>query len=121
MLYLPRLFVYHSEAAANSEIRATFAIMERRLLRGIMLPAMLASWAFGVWLAVLSGAWTQGWLHAKLALVLVLSGLHGFFAREARSLAQGGAARRSRFYRIINEVPAVILVVIVFLVVLKPF
>ena len=72
----------------------------------IMLPAMLASWGFGLWLAAISGAWTQGWLHAKLALVLVLSGLHGFFAKEARRLAQGGEARAPRFYRIINEVPA---------------
>jgi putative membrane protein len=121
MLYLPRLFVYHAEASPNSEARATFAIMERRLLKGIMLPAMLASWGFGLWLAALSGAWTQGWLHAKFALVLVLSGLHGFFAKEARRLAQEGKARAPRFYRIINEVPAVILVLIVFLVVLKPF
>ena len=121
MLYLPRLFVYHVQAAANSEARATFAVMEGRLLKVIMLPAMLASWGFGLWLAVMSGALTQGWLHAKLALVLVLSGLHGFFAKEARALAQGGKARAPRFYRIINEAPALILVLIVFLVVLKPF
>ena len=98
-----------------------FETMERRLLKAIMLPAMLASWVFGVWLAVDSGAWMQGWLHAKLALVLVLSGLHGFFAKEARRLAQGGAARSPRFYRVINEAPTLILVIIVFLVVLKPF
>ncbi len=121
MLYLPRLFVYHSQASPKSESRATFAIMERRLLKTIMLPAMLASWGFGLWLAVLGGVWAQGWLHAKLALVLVLSGLHGFFSREARNLAQGGEPRSSAFYRIINEVPTVILVLIVFLVVLKPF
>jgi protoporphyrinogen IX oxidase len=121
MLYLPRLFVYHSLAAPNSDARATFVIMEGRLLRTIMLPAMLASWIFGLWLAVLSGAWAQGWLHTKLALVLVLSGLHGFLAKEARNLAQGREPRSSRFYRIINEVPTVILVLVVFLVVLKPF
>jgi protoporphyrinogen IX oxidase len=121
MLYLPRLFVYHSEAAANSETRATFAVMEGRLLKTIMLPAMLASWGFGLWLAVLSGAWAQGWLHAKLALVVVLSGLHGFFAKEARTLARAGEARTPRFYRIINEVPTIILILVVFLVVLKPF
>jgi putative membrane protein len=121
MLYLPRLFVYHVQASPNSEARATFAVMERRLLKVIMLPAMLASWGFGLWLAAISGAWTQGWLHAKLALVLALSGLHGFLVREARGLSQGGEARSPRFYRIINEVPALILVLIVFLVVLKPF
>jgi len=120
MLYLPRLFVYHAQAAPNSESRATFVIMEGRLLKTIMLPAMLASWIFGLTLAVLSGAWTQGWLHAKLAFVLVLSGLHGFFAKEARRLAQGGEPRSSRFYRIVNEVPTAILILIVFLVVLKP-
>jgi protoporphyrinogen IX oxidase len=86
-----------------------------------MLPAMLASWAFGLWLATLGGAWTQGWLHAKLALVVLLSSLHGFFAREARNPAQGGTPRSTRFYRIINELPTVILVLVVFLVVLKPF
>ncbi|MBV9114735.1 MAG: protoporphyrinogen oxidase HemJ [Hyphomicrobiales bacterium] len=121
LLYLPRLFVYHAQASPDSEARATFATMERRLLKAIMLPAMLASWGFGLWLATLGAAWAQGWLHAKLALVLVLSGLHGFFAKEARRLAEAGEPRATRFYRIINEVPALILVAIVFLVVLKPF
>jgi putative membrane protein len=121
LLYFPRLLVYHSQLSANSDTRAVFETMERRVLKVIMLPAMLASWAFGLWLVVLAGAWTQGWLHAKLVLVLVLSGLHGFLAKEARRLAQGGQARGTRFYRIVNEVPTVILVVIVFLVVLKPF
>jgi putative membrane protein len=95
--------------------------MERRLLKAIMLPAMLVSWAFGVWLATLLGAWSQGWLHAKLTLVVLLSGLHGFLSAEARRLAKGGVARSTRFYRVINEVPTVILVLVVFLVVLKPF
>jgi putative membrane protein len=121
LLYLPRLFVYHSELPPGSDARATFEIMERRLLKAIMLPAMLASWGFGVWLATLLEAWAQGWLHAKIALVLALSGLHGFLAGEARRLAQGGQPRASRFYRIINEVPTVILIAVVFLVVLKPF
>ncbi|MBV8427675.1 MAG: protoporphyrinogen oxidase HemJ [Hyphomicrobiales bacterium] len=121
MLYLPRLFVYHAQSAPSSDARSMFATMEGRLLRTIMLPAMLASWGFGLWLATLGGAWAQGWLHAKLAFVVVLSGLHGFFAKEARKLAKGDKPRSPRFYRIINEVPTVILVVIVFLVVLKPF
>ena len=121
LLYLPRLFVYHAQVDPNSAARATFLVMERRLLKAIMLPSMLATWAFGVWLVILGGAWTQGWLHAKVMLVLVLSGLHGFFASEARRLARGGEPRTTRFYRIINEVPAVFLVLIVFLVVLKPF
>jgi protoporphyrinogen IX oxidase len=121
MLYLPRLFVYHARLSASSDARTTFEIMERRLLKVIMLPAMLASWGFGLWLAGLGGAWTQGWLHAKIVLVLALSGLHGFLAKEARRLAQGGEARTTRFYRIINEAPTLILILIVFLVVLKPF
>src|SRR5437899_2131013 len=78
MLYLPRLFVYHSLSAVGSDARATFEVMERRLLKAIMLPAMIGSWLFGIWLAVELGAWSQGWLQAKLALVLALSGLHGF-------------------------------------------
>jgi putative membrane protein len=121
MLYLPRLFVYHSQLSPTSDARATFATMERRLLKAIMLPAMVASWAFGIWLATLLGAWNQGWLHAKLLLVLVLSGLHGFLSAEARRLAQGSQSRPSKFYRIINEVPTLILIGVVFLVVLKPF
>ncbi|MFI5010813.1 MAG: protoporphyrinogen oxidase HemJ [Hyphomicrobiales bacterium] len=121
LLYLPRLFVYHSELPARSEARGVFVTMERRLLKAIMLPAMLASWAFGLWIATLLGAWTQSWLHAKLALVVVLSGVHGFLAREARRLAQGGKARAPRFYRIVNEVPTVILILVVVLVVVKPW
>lgn len=121
LLYLPRLFVYHSQLPLGSGARATFETMERRLLKAIMLPAMLVSWAFGVWLATLLGAWSQGWLHAKLTLVVLLSGLHGFLSAEARRLAKGGVARSTRFYRVINEVPTVILVLVVFLVVLKPF
>jgi putative membrane protein len=121
LLYLPRLFVYHSQLPLGSAARATFETMERRLLKVIMLPAMLASWVFGLWLAASLGAWSQGWLHAKLTLVVLLSGLHGFLSAEARRLAKGGAARSARFYRVINEVPTVILVLVVFLVVLKPF
>jgi putative membrane protein len=121
LLYLPRLFVYHSQVAPDSETAAIFKVMERRLLKAIMLPAMLATWLFGAWLATLSGAWAQGWLGAKLAFVLALSGLHGFMAYEARRIASGGTARPTRFYRVLNEVPTVILIAIVFLVVLKPF
>ncbi|SDR62688.1 putative membrane protein [Rhizobiales bacterium GAS191] len=121
LLYLPRLFVYHSQLSAGSDARSTFETMERRLLKAIMLPAMLASWAFGIWLATLLGAWAQGWLNAKLLLVLILSGMHGFLAREARRLAQGGQPRPTKFYRMINEVPTLILIGAVFLVVLKPF
>ena len=121
MLYLPRLFVYHSQLPANAEARAMFETMERRLLKAIMLPAMLATFVFGIWLATDRGWWLQGWLHAKLTFVVLLAGLHGFFASEARRLAQGGKPRATRFYRIINEAPTLLLILIVFLVVLKPF
>jgi putative membrane protein len=121
MLYLPRLFVYHSQVKPASEASSIFETMERRLLKAIMLPAMLASWGFGIWLATLTGAWTQGWLHVKLLLVIVLSGMHGFLASEARRLARKGEAKGTGFYRVVNEVPTLILVGIVFLVVLKPF
>jgi len=121
MLYLPRLFVYHSQAAAGSEARGMFVTMEGRLLKAIMMPAMAGTWIFGITLATLQGAWGDGWLQAKLALVLILSGLHGFLAREARQLAAGREPRPTKFYRMINEVPTLILIIAVFLVVLKPF
>jgi len=120
LLYLPRLFVYHSQLPEESEARGIFETMERRLLKAIMLPAMLASWGFGVWLATVLHAWGEGWLHAKLALVVLLSALHGFLAREAKRLANGGKARPAHFYRIVNEAPTLILIAVVFLVVLKP-
>jgi protoporphyrinogen IX oxidase len=121
LLYLPRLFVYHSRLPTGSDAKETFVAMERRLLKAIMLPAMLATWVFGLWLAVLLAAWSQGWLHAKIALVILLSAIHGLFAREARRLAEGGPPRAAKFYRILNEVPTLIAIAIVFLVVLKPF
>jgi len=121
LLYLPRLFIYHTQLPVGSQAKALFETMERRLLKAIMLPAMLATWLFGLWLAYLLNAWSQGWLHAKLALVLALSGMHGFLAGEARRLARGEAARRAIFYRIINEIPMLIAIAVVFLVVLKPF
>jgi protoporphyrinogen IX oxidase len=120
MLYLPRLFVYHCQAEPNSKQSETFKAMERRLLRVIINPAMVATWLFGLWLAW-QGWFGAPWLHAKLALVLVLSGLHGFFARWVKDFARDQNRHSEKFYRIINEVPTVILVLIVLLVVLKPF
>ena len=121
LLYLPRLMVYHAEAEGGSATSATFKVMERRLLRGIANPAMVASWVFGIWLAWLLGAWQEGWLMAKLALVLGLSGYHGFCATQVRVFAADANRRSPRFFRIFNEVPALILVAIVYLVVVKPF
>ena len=121
MLYLPRLFVYHTEAEPGSKQSETFKVMEWRLLRGIINPAMIATWALGLWLAWDSGAYSQPWFHAKLALVVILSGVHGFFARCVREFAEDRNTRPQRFYRMINEVPTLLMIGIVILVVVKPF
>jgi len=121
MFYLPRLFVYHVDAPAGSPQSETFKVMERRLLNAIINPAMAATWIFGLWLAWEIGAYREGWLHAKFAVVLVLSGLHGILARRRREFAEDRNTRSGRYYRIINEVPTLCLVAIVVLVVFKPF
>ena len=121
MLYLPRLFVYHADTPKGSLQSETFKVMERRLLRAIMNPAMIATWIFGLWLAWEIGAFRQGWLHAKLALVLAMSGLHGFMAATIRRFAEDRNTRSSRFYRALNEGPTLAMIAIVLLVVFKPF
>ena len=121
MLYLPRLYVYHCEAELGSQQSETFKVMERRLLRGIATPAMLATWVFGLWMAWGIGAWSEGWLHAKLTLVVALSAYHMAMARWVRTFAEDRNVRPARFYRIANEVPAVIMAAVVILVVVKPF
>jgi putative membrane protein len=95
--------------------------MERRLLRAIINPAMIVTWVLGLWLAWDAGFFKSGWLHAKLALVLLLSGIHGFLSARVRDFAEDRNTRSARFYRIINEVPAVLMVGIVILVIVKPF
>ena len=121
MLYLPRLFVYHCEAEVGSKQSETFKVMERRLLKAIINPAMIATWIFGLWLVWLGGWEKAGWFHAKFALVIILSGLHGWLVRLWRAFAEDKNRHSQKFYRIINEVPAVLMVCIVLLVVLKPF
>ena len=121
MLYLPRLFVYHCEAEAGSRQSETFKVMERRLLRAIINPAMVVTWVLGLWLAFEGGFIKAGWLHGKLLLVLILSGIHGFFTRAVRDFAADRNARSQRFYRIINEIPTVLMIGIVILVIVKPF
>jgi putative membrane protein len=121
MLYLPRLFVYHCDAAPGSPQSETFKIMERRLLRAIMNPAMMATWALGLWLAWDGGWFRAGWLHAKLALVIVMSGVHGMLTRYGRDFAHDGNRHSHKFYRIINEVPTLLMVAIVILVIVRPF
>jgi putative membrane protein len=121
MLYLPRLFVYHSAAASGSPEAEMLKVMERRLLKAIINPAMVAAWVLGLWL-VWSGGWlASGWLQAKLALVLGLSGLHGYYARALRAFAADRNERSARFWRFMNEAPTLLLIAIVILVVVKPF
>ena len=121
MLYLPRLFVYHSASEPGSEQSETFKVMEGRLLRIIVNPAMVATWVLGLWLAWTTGAYASGWFHAKLVLVVAMSGLHGMLSRWTRDFAADQNRHSQKFYRIINEVPAVLLIGIVILAVVKPF
>ena len=123
LLYLPRLFVYHVSAPRGSELSATFKVMEKRLLRYITTPAMIASWALGLWL-VLGGVidWrADGWFHAKLALVLALSAFHGLLAKWTKDFALDRNTHSERFYRIANEIPALLMLGIVILVIVRPF
>ena len=126
MLYLPRLFVYHCAAETGSVQSETFKVMERRLLRAIINPAMIATWVLGLWLAWLGpdsryGWFASGWLWAKIILVLALSAVHGLLARWRKDFAHDRNRHSPKFYRIINEVPTVMMILIVLLVVLKPF
>ena len=120
-LYLPRLMVYHVDAEIGSVQSETFKVMERRLLKGIMTPAMLASWVFGLWLMVLIEGWTQGWFVAKLFLVLILSVIHMITAKWVREFDADERNRTSRFFRLVNEIPAVLMVLVLILVIVKPF
>lgn len=123
MMYLPRLFVYHCDAPTGSAQSETFKIMERRLLRGIINPAMVAMLVLGAALLLVPGLvdWSQGWMWAKLALVVVLAGMHGFYSRLQREFAMDQRNRPAWFYRLINEMPFVVMIGIVILVVVRPF
>lgn len=122
LLYLPRLFVYHCQVQAGSEASETFKVMERRLLRAIMNPAMIAAYVFGIAMIVLTPEWMkQGWLHAKLLFVLLLTASHMMMARWRRDFAEDRNTRPQRFFRIANEVPTLLMIGIVVFVVVKPF
>jgi protoporphyrinogen IX oxidase len=121
MLYLPRLFVYHSMAEPGSAQSETFKVMERRLLKAIINPAMILTWVLGLWLAWEGGFAKAGWLHGKVALVLALSALHGLFARWVKDFAADRNPRSAKFYRIVNEIPTILMIGIVILAVVKPF
>ena len=121
MLYLPRLMVYHSVSEVGSEQSETFKVMERRLLRAIMNPAMIVTWLAGLWLMWMISAWQDGWFHAKLLLVIVMSAMHGFNAVWVKEFARDERKRPQRFFRIVNEIPTVLMIGIVILVIVKPF
>ena len=121
MLYLPRLMVYHAEAQTGSIQSETFKIMERRLLKAIINPAMILTWVLGLYLAWYAFGFKGGWLHAKLLLVILLSGIHGVLVKHVRAFAEDRNEKSPRYFRIINEVPAVLMLGIVILVIVKPF
>ena len=124
MLYLPRLFVYHCDAEPGSKQSETFKVMECRLLKAIINPAMIATWLLGLWLIWQMGkdAFLQaGWLQAKLALVIAMSGLHGFLVRWVKDFAADRNRHTGKFFRIVNEIPTVLMIFIVLLATVKPF
>ena len=126
MLYLPRLFVYHCAAEPGSVQSETFKLMERRLLRGIINPAMIVTIVLGVWLGWLGpdshyGWFAAGWLQAKVALVLAMTAMHGLSARWMKAFGRDQNRNSAKFYRIINEIPTILMIAMVLLVVLKPF
>jgi protoporphyrinogen IX oxidase len=123
MFYLPRLYVYHCETRPGSAESERFKVMERRLLKQILNPAIIATWAFGILLVLTPGVlnWGAGWWHVKLASVLAMSALHGEYARWRKDFLHDRNRRPARFYRIANEIPTLLLVLIVVMVVVRPF
>jgi len=123
LLYLPRLFVYHCDVPRGSPESERFKVMERRLLKQIMTPAMIAVWVLGILLVATPGVidWAAGWWHVKLLLVILMSGFQGGLSRWRRDFMEDRNTRSQRFYRIANEIPTVLMVVIVIMVIVKPF
>lgn len=121
MLYLPRLFIYHCDAPKGSVQSQTFKVMERRLLTVIMNPAMVIAWVVGLWLAWTGGHFSSPWFHIKLLLVLILSAVHGYFSGAVRAFREDRNEVSPRHWRMINEIPTVLMIGIVILVIVKPF
>jgi putative membrane protein len=123
MMYLPRLFVYHTAAEKGSIQSETFKIMERRLYRGIITPAMALTWIFGLAMVFTPGIvdWSQGWPWVKAAAVILLSAIHGYYGRQVRNFAADKNERPQGFWRVLNELPFVLVIVIVIMVIVKPF
>jgi len=121
LFMLPRYFVYHQESAPDSPENAVWIDRERKLLKIILTPSIIVVWVLGLLLAWHIGAFSQGWFHAKLALVLVLSAYHGWLSSYAKALARGERRLQGRQLRMLNEVPGIAAVLIVILVIIKPF
>lgn len=121
MLYLPRLFVYHTQVEAGSEASEKFKIMERRLLKAIMTPAMVVSWVLGLWIAIDYDMFSQPWFHVKLAMVLAMTASHLFLIRCKNDFAADRNTRPEKFFRVLNEVPTLLMIVIVIMVIVKPW
>lgn len=122
MMYLPRLFIYHHQAEKGGEAEARFVVMERRLLKGIMNPSIVAVWALGLlMLAAAPATLSSGWFHVKLLLVVAISGVHGFYAAARRKFEAGERPRTERFWRIMNEAPFILMIGVVIFAVVKPF
>lgn len=121
LLYMPRLFIYHTDAAPGSEQSETFKVMEQRLLKVIMNPAMMITWVLGLYLAWSVYGFQGGWLHAKLLLVVILTGVHTLFARAVRAFARDENTRSARYWRLMNEAPTLLMILIVIMAVVKPF
>lgn len=121
MFYLPRLFVYHADAQPGSELSETLKVMEGRLLRVIINPAMTISWVLGLWLAWDGFRFMGGWLHVKIAAVVLLSACHGYLSKAVRLFAEDRNEKPSRHWRLVNEIPTVLMIIIVIMVIVKPF
>jgi protoporphyrinogen IX oxidase len=122
LFYLPRLYVYHTEMAPGSAESERFKVMEYRLMKQIITPAMIATWVFGIILMLTPGLvdWTAGWWHTKLLFVLLMSGFHGAASRWRKDFLHDANRRSAKFYRIANEVPTVLMIVIVIMIVVRP-
>jgi len=121
LLYLPRLFIYHCGAPVGSEQSETFKVMERRLLKAIATPSMIGSWIFGLWIASLYDVWLEPWFWIKALCIIVMTGIQMSYVGDVKSFAADANQKSVRYFRIINEVPAVAMIIIVIMVVVKPF
>ena len=121
LLYLPRLLVYHVDAPTGSDFSERLKIMERRLLKVIMTPAMIATWILGLWLSFLLGVWFEPWFLFKFGFVVLLTFFHFFVSSCVRDFGSDSNVRSSRFYRVSNEVPTVLMILIIILVIVRPF